>query len=71
MKLLCSCLLKEIPTQVFSCEYCEVFKNSFCYNPPVAAFELILLYNMNDYELIAFSSCAMLQARVSAITNCS
>ena len=22
-------LLKETPTQVFSCEYCEIFKNSF------------------------------------------
>ena len=22
-------LLKETPTQVFSCEYCEIFKNTF------------------------------------------
>ena len=29
---------KETPTQMFSCEYCEIFKNSFCYRtPPVAA----------------------------------
>ena len=30
---------KETPTQVFSCEYCEIFENSFfCRIPPVAAF---------------------------------
>ena len=30
---------KETPTQVFSCEYCEFFKNSFYYKtPPLAAF---------------------------------
>ena len=22
-------LLKETPTQVFSCEYCEIFKNTY------------------------------------------
>ena len=31
---------KETPTQVFSCEFCEIFKNSFFYRkPPVAGFE--------------------------------
>ena len=25
----CIFIKKEIPTQVFSCEYCEIFKNSF------------------------------------------
>ena len=30
--------IKKIPTQVFSCEICEVFKNIFFYKtPPVAA----------------------------------
>ena len=29
---------KEIPTQEFSCEYCEIFINTFFYRtPPVAA----------------------------------
>ena len=29
---------KESPAHVFSCEYCEIFKNSFFYRtPPVAA----------------------------------
>ena len=31
---------KEAPTQVFSCEYFEIFKNSFFYRiPPVAPFD--------------------------------
>ena len=31
-------LLKETPTQVFSCEICEIFQNTFFYKtPPVAA----------------------------------
>ena len=29
---------KETPTQVFSCEYCEIFENRFYTTPPVAAF---------------------------------
>ena len=29
--------LKETPTQVFSCEYCEIFKNSFFYRTPLVA----------------------------------
>ena len=32
--------LKETPTQVFSCEICEIFKNTFFYRThPVAASE--------------------------------
>ena len=31
-------VLKEAPTQVFSCEFCENFKNTFFYRtPPKAA----------------------------------
>ena len=30
----------DTPTQVFSCEYCEIFKNSFFYRtPPVVDFD--------------------------------
>ena len=37
--------LKEIPTQVFSCEYYEMFKNTFFYRiPPVATFESVDLF---------------------------
>ena len=33
--------LKETQTQMFSCEYCEIFKNTLLYRtPPVAASEL-------------------------------
>ena len=28
---------KETPTQVFSCEYCEILKNSFFYRTPLVA----------------------------------
>ena len=31
---LCS---KETPAQVFSCEYCELFKKSFSYRTPLVA----------------------------------
>ena len=30
----CNFIEKEIPSQVFSCEFCEIFKNR---RPPVAA----------------------------------
>ena len=31
--------LKDTPAQVLSCEFCEIFKNSFFYRtPPVATF---------------------------------
>ena len=29
--------LKKTPTQVFSCEICEIFKNTFFYRTPPAA----------------------------------
>ena len=29
--------LKVTPTNVFSCEYCEIFKNSFFYRTPLVA----------------------------------
>ena len=28
-KKFCNVILKETPTQLFSCEYCEVFKNAY------------------------------------------
>ena len=35
--------LLKTPTQVFSYEICEIFKNTFFYRiPPVAAFEILL-----------------------------
>ena len=37
---------KETLVQVFSCEFCEISKNSFCYRTPVVAalVSLLLLY---------------------------
>ena len=38
-----SFIKKESSTQVFSCEYCKVFSNSFFYRtPPLAVFDQIL-----------------------------
>ena len=38
-----SLFLLKTPTQVFSYEICEIFKNTFFYRiPPVAAFEILL-----------------------------
>ena len=28
-------LLKETPSQMFSCEYCEIFKSTFSYRTPL------------------------------------
>ena len=37
-------LKKETPTYVFSCEFCEIFKNTFFYRtPPVDASEYTIL----------------------------
>ena len=45
----CIFIKKGIPTQVFSCEYCEIFKNSFLYKtPPVAGF---VSYLLTSYKL--------------------
>ena len=34
---------KETPAQVFSCEYCEIFKNRFFYTTPLMAASVTLL----------------------------
>ena len=37
-------LLKETPTQVFPCELCEIFKNTFFYRTLAVAVSIIILY---------------------------
>ena len=32
---------KETPRQVFSCEYCKIFKNSFFYRTPLVAASVV------------------------------
>ena len=49
LKVLCQ---KETPIQVFSCQFCKIFKNSFCYRTPVAAFDLTLPYTLNDLQAL-------------------
>ena len=52
--------IHEFFSQVFSREYCKIFKNSFCYKTPAVAFDITLIYTL---EFIAFSSRAMSLAR--------
>ena len=33
----CNIIKKEIPTQVFSCEFCKILKNTFVYKTPQVA----------------------------------
>ena len=45
-------LKKETPTQVFSCEYCKIFKNSFFYRPhSLASSELYIRIRFISYGL--------------------
>ena len=47
---------KETPTQVFSSEYCEMFKNRFLYRIPlVAASEFLTKFNKNKCKENHFS----------------
>ena len=47
----CSFILKKRLTQVFSFEFCEIFKNTFIYRtPPVAAFEF-LVFSFESCEI--------------------
>ena len=40
--------LKETSTQVFSCEYCQIFTDSCCYRtPPMASVDLLFLIKNN------------------------
>ena len=31
----------ESPAQVFSCEFCQIFKNTFIYRPPLVAASVV------------------------------
>ena len=44
----CVWATKETTTPVFSCKYCEIFKSNFCYRTPVDAFNLTLIYTLNN-----------------------
>ena len=52
----CNFIKKETPTQVFSCEYCEILKNNFFYRTtPVAASELDIYYNLLRTQLLSLN----------------
>ena len=47
---------EETPTQVISCEYCEIFKNTFLYTAhPVAAFCLSVMSQIFSLHLDSLS----------------
>ena len=39
----CNFIKKEALTQVFSCEFCEIYKNTFCYRTPLVAASGVLI----------------------------
>ena len=41
---------KETPAQVFSCEYCKIFKNSFFYRTPPVAASVVCISNVKMIE---------------------
>ena len=63
----CIFIKKETLAQVFSCELCEISKNTFCYRtPPVAASDITLFFlifrlpfitfiNINTVKILEFS----------------
>ena len=75
--------IKETQTQVFSCEYCEIFKNSFFYRaPPVTAsvlwiittlnFNRVLgnLRSMNNFNFINFFSDRVTRCSMEGASYC-
>ena len=49
-------LLKKTPRQVFSCEICYVFKNTFFYRiPPVAAFAFLTKFKKKETLILGMS----------------
>ena len=53
----CNSIKKESPPQVFSCEYCKIFKNSFFYRTPLVPasrietfFEFVIHTTLKSYE---------------------
>ena len=39
----CNFIKKEALTQVFSCEFCEIYKNTFYYRTPLVAASVVLI----------------------------
>ena len=42
--------LKKSPTQVFSCEYCKLFKNSFFYRTPQVTASVLWTITILNYN---------------------
>ena len=46
----CNFIKKKSLAQVFSCEFCEISKNTFFYRIPPVAASVITLFNVNDHQ---------------------
>ena len=79
----CSFFLKKTPTQIFSCEYCEIFKGSFFYRTPLVttlALWTITILNpcsalenlrsMNDFNFTNFFSNRVMACSAKGASYC-
>ena len=48
MKKFCNFIKKKIVAQVFSCEFCEISKNTFTYRTPLEKVFLEILQNSQE-----------------------
>ena len=59
---------KETPTQVFSCEYCKIFKISFfCRTPLAVASEKTCVREITHYAIVLFYMCYFNDIRLYSI----
>ena len=79
----CNFIKKKIPTRVFSCDYCEIFKDSFFYRTPLVT-ALVLwtitilnssralknLRSMNDFSFTNFISNRVMACSAKGASYC-
>ena len=52
----CNFNKKETQAKVFSCEFCEIFKNTYCYRTPLMAVSI----NIQVYCIMIYIDCRLL-----------
>ena len=58
-------IYKDTPTQVFSCKFCEIFKNTFSYRTPRLAISIRYKYLFCDSVTDVFNSDFSCQGRMT------
>ena len=64
----CNFIKKETLAQTISCEFCEIFKNTYCYWTPLVATSIIAKRKQNHNKFLAYShtlSHAMIDTKES------